>query len=448
MNNKSTKEESPLKSVLSVLGTDMFLFPFAVIIGALVTRYLGPANKGIYSFIILIYGIFPSIIMLGNTGSVRYYLSKKEYEVKEIFGSVLLMIFYFSVVACSLIYSLWYFGALGETGSKITPRQMAYILITIPIVIANLLFVRFLVGTSKFILKNKILITYRIAQLIIIATAALILDLGLTGVIVAVMIAHIINLFLYTRTISNVFDLRFHLDFNFIKKAHTYGIQLWLNELVRISNKRIDQLIIGIMLAPELLGFFAISVTVSELTQKIPGSVVQVFFNQIAKADDERRKALLERVHKLVFWTTFAGAAFLIFFGYWLIVLMYGNEFKYSYTILLFYLPGVVVYMSTRIFLQYFAAIGLPLKNALIQAIGLLVGIPLYIILINRIGVIGAAIASSAAYLTTNIVAMYLYNRHGHPVSLDMYLMKKDDWQWVGNKYNQVTSKIKAKLKQ
>jgi len=444
MSTKSKKEEAPLKSVLSVLGTDMFLFPFSIVVGALVTRYLGPANKGIYSFVTLIYGLFPAIIMLGNTGSVRYYLSKKEYEIKEIFVSVLLMIFYFSLVACTLIYGLWYFGALGETGSKITPRQMTYILITLPIVIANLLLVRFLIGTSQFVLKNKILITYRIAQMLIIVTAALILDLGLTGVIIAVMIAHIINLLLYLRVLIKKIDFR--IDSVFLKKAHTYGIQLWLNELVRISNKRIDQLIIGIMLAPELLGFFAISAVVSELTQKIPGSVVQVFFNQIAKADNERRKALLERVHKLVFWTTLLGALFLVFFGYWLIILMYGDAFKYSYTILLYYLPGVVLYMSTRIFLQYFGAIGMPLKNALIEAIGLLVGIPLYIILIGQIGVIGAAIGSSAAYFTTNIVAMYLYNRHGHPVSLDMYLMKKEDWQWVAHKYQEAFSKLKNKL--
>jgi len=200
LSTKNTKEDAPLKSVLSVLGTDMFLFPFTIVIGALVTRYLGPANKGIYSFIILIYGIFPSIIMLGNTGSVRYYLSKKNYEVKEVFGSVLLMIFYFSIV------------------------------------------------------------------------------------------------------------------------------------------------------------------------------------------------------------------------------------------------------MSTRIFLQYFAAVGMPLKNALIQGMGFLAGIPLYIILIHQIGVIGAAIASSVAYLTTNIVAIYLYNKHGHPVSLNMYIMNKDDWQWINNKYQEVFLKLKAKI--
>ena len=446
MSTKNTKEDAPLKSVLSVLGTDMFLFPFTIVIGALVTRYLGPANKGIYSFIILIYGIFPSIIMLGNTGSVRYYLSKKNYEVKEVFGSVLLMIFYFSIVACTLIYSLWYFGGLGQTGSNITPQQMIYILITTPIVIANLLFTRLLIGTSQFVLNNKILILYRIAQLSIIGTVALILDWGLTGVIAAVMAAHIINLLLYIRTILKVFDLRFHLNLSFLKKAHTYGIQLWLNELVRISNRRIDQLIIGIMLVPELLGFFSISVVVSELTQKIPDSVVLVFFNQIAKADDERRKILLERVHKLVFWTTLAGAVFLALFGYWLIVLMYGDAFKYSYTILLYYMPGVVVYMSTRIFLQYFAAVGMPLKNALIQGMGFLAGIPLYIILIHQIGVIGAAIASSVAYLTTNIVAIYLYNKHGHPVSLNMYIMNKDDWQWINNKYQEVFLKLKAKI--
>jgi len=446
MSKPTPKAEAPIKSVLSVLGTEIFLLPLAIIVGALITRYLGPANKGIYSFIILIYSVFVPLVMVGNSGSTRYYLSNREYEVKDIFGSLLLMIFYFGIVADVLLYGLWYMGWLGKTGAAITPRQITFVLISIPLTIANLLLMRVLVGTSQFVLKNKTLIAFRLVNAVLLLTFAYALNYGLTGVVAAVMAAKFAYLIIQLRVITGNYSLEFKIDRQFIKKAHTYGIQLWLNELIRVSNNRLDQFIIAFLLAPELLGFFAVSVATAELVQKLPNSTIQVFFNQIAKSNDTQRQNLLERIHKLTFWVTLLAGIFLVLAGYWLILLMYGRAFEFSYTILLFYLPGVVVFMSTRIFLQYFAASGKPMKNTWIQLSGILVGIPAYILLIGRFGVIGAAIGSTLAYFTTNITAIYLYHAQTGNFSINIYKMNKSDWKWVNNKYQQVYAKLKTKI--
>ena len=440
------KAESPVKSVLSVFGTEMFLLPLTMIVGILVARYLGPANRGIYGFVILMYGVFVPLIMVGNSGSTRYYLSNREYEVKHIFGSLLLMIFYFSIIASALLYGLWYMGWLGKTGAEITPLQMVFVLISVPFTVANLLLMRVLVGTSQFILKNKTLIAFRLVNAGLLLVFAFILNYGLTGLIAAMMFAKFVYCIIQLRIISRHYSLDFNIDRQFIKKAHTYGIQLWINELIRVSNNRLDQFIIGFLLAPELLGLFAISVTIAELVQKLPNSAVQVFFNQIAKSDYAQRQSLLERIHKLTFWVTLAGGIFLAATGFWVIPLMYGKEYEFSYTILLYYLPGIIIFMSTRIFLQYFAASGQPMKNTWIQLSGILVGIPAYFLLIGKYGVVGAAIGSTLAYTTTNITALYLYQKETSNFSINIYKMNKSDWQWVGNKYQQITSKLKAKL--
>lgn len=441
------KAESPLKSVLSTLGAEAVLFPLTIVVGALITRYLGPADKGIYTFIILIYVIFVPLIMVGNSGSTHYYLGNKEYTVKEIFGSLLLMIFYFSLIATATVYVLWYMGWLGRAGAAITSTQIILILISIPLTIANLLLMRVFVGTSQFVLKNKTVLTFRFIQLGLLILFAFVINYRLTGVIFAVMLAKAAYLLIQLRLILKHYVVDFNFDKTYIKKAHTYGIQIWLNELIKVSNNRIDQFIIGIFLAPELLGFFSISVVVCELAQKIPSTTLQVFFNEIAKSNETQRKHLLERLHKLNFGVTFLGGMFLLLTGYWLIILMYGKAFEFSYTILLYYLPGAVIFMSTRIFLVYFSACGKPLKNTWIHLSGILVGIPAYILLIGKMGVIGAAIGSTLAYFATNITALYLYHKETRNLSLNIYKMNKSDWQWVGDKYDQMTSKIKNRLK-
>lgn len=440
------KEEAPLKSVLSTFSTEVLLFPLAIIVGALITRYLGPANKGVYTFIILIYSILVPLTMVGNSGSTHYYLSNKQYQVNNIFGSLILMVFYFSLLANILVFTLWYMGWLGETGAEITNTQMGFILFSVPLTIANLLFMRVFAGTSQFVLKNKTLIIFTFIQALLLLTFAYVVNAGLTGVVAAVAVAKLTYFIIQLRLILKNYAIQFNFNGTFIKKAHTYGIQLWLNELIRVSNNRIDQLIIGIFLVPELLGFFSVSVVVAELVQKIPSSAIQVFFNQVAKSDDAQRKKLLERIHKLTFWVTILGCIFLMITGYWLIILIYGRAFEFSYTILLYYLPGAAIFMSTRIFIVYFAGIGKPMKNTWIHLSGILVGIPAYILLIGKMGVIGAAIGSTLAYIVTNITGLYLYYKETNDLSLNLYKMNKEDWQWVSNKYHETFSKLKAKL--
>ncbi len=436
------KAESPIKSVFSTLGTELFLFPVLIVAGALITRYLGPANKGIYSFIMLIFGIFVPLMMFGNSGSTRYYLSNKEYEVKEIFGSLLVMVIRFSLLANMLIYLLWYMGWLGKTGAAITTPQISIILVAIPLTIANLLLMRILVGTSQFVLKNTTTIVFRLVQAGLVLFFAYAIHAGLTGVVAGIMLAKFTYLLIQLKIILGHYHIEFTYNKEFVKKARIYGMKVWLNEIVRISNNRLDQLIIGLLLAPELLGFFSVSVVVAELVQKLPNSVVQVFFNEIAKADEIRKKELLSRIHKLTLWVTILGGVFLVLTGYWLIILMYGEVFKFSYEILLYYLPGVIVYMSTRIFLQYFGATGQPMKNTWIQLAGIIVSIPAYFLLIDKMGVIGAAIASTIGYLATNLTALYIYHGQTGNVSLAMYVMNKEDWKWAGEKYQEIRKKL------
>jgi len=444
----SPKEETPTVSVFSLLGTEVLLFPLAIIVGALITRYLGPANKGIYSFILLIYGIFPTLVTLGNNGSTQYYLSNKQYQVKDILGSILLMIFYFSIIANIAIYCIWQAGWMGETGSQITKTQMICVFFSIPPIIASMFFLRLLMGTAQFVLHNKILIIFQFVQAGLLMFFAFGLNYGLTGIVIAILFAKYAYAITQLITIFTHYPIQFNWNWEYIKESHTYGVQLWIGEVVRASNNRLDQLIIGVMLAPELLGFFSISVVVAELIQKVPQSVMQVFFNQIAKSDDKRRQELFTRIHKLVFWITILGGVFILVFGYWLIILMYGKAFEYSYTILLYYLPGIIIFMSTRTLLVYFSGIGEPIKSTRIHIAGFLVSIPAYFILINTMGVIGIAIGSTIIYATTNIYALWLYQAKTGNVSLNLYKMNKEDWQWVRSKYQKVFAKLKAKIRQ
>ncbi|MEM9886776.1 MAG: oligosaccharide flippase family protein [Bacteroidota bacterium] len=441
------KKENATKSVLSILGTNLFLTPVQLLLGILIARYLGPELKGIQSFAGVIFSFGCSIFLLGFTASIRYYISISKYKAEEILFTVLLLIFAFSAIFCGLIYNLWYFQHFGKTGNEFSDFQIMIVLIGGSVTIANLLLMRFLVGMSCFIAKNKFTIIQTLSY-ISIAFLAVFLDKGLDGVLAAFVLSKIVYAILFLSFLFSKIKPQFRFNYSFIKDGIAYGIRAWLSEIIRVSNRRIDQFIIGLFIIPEMLGLYAIAVMLSEVCQKVPQSVMQVFFNKVAVGESKRQQQqLLYKIHKGVLYTTLAGAIIFVVLGYWLIIWVYGKDYEYSYTLLLAYLPGVLFYMSTRIFLQYFSSTGRPILNVYTQLSGLIVGAICYIILLPLSGVLGVAVGSSIAFSITLVVAIYIFSKDVDKLKISkLFLFSTEEKQWYNAKGKEIIYLLKQKI--
>lgn len=421
--------------------TNVVLIPIGLLLEILISRGLGVEQRGLYSFALIIYGIILTTSLLGTTHGIRYGLSAKLFKSSEVLFTAILMGCGFSALVSGFIGTLWYFELLGATGNQYTLEQIGIIILGIPPTVFILFFTRIFLGNSEFILNNKIQIVFHLTQLSAIAILLLALKYEFTGAIIGVIFSKYLYLIILLTFIIKKYKIPFSFNIPFLKHSMTYGIKVWLMDIIQVSNKRLDQMIIGFLLMPKALGLFSVAVAISELSQKIPQAVTQVFFNKIAVSDDEKRKDLVERIHRITLWvTTFIGLG-LAAVGYWVIILLLGDEFGPAYPIMLIYLPGVLAFMTARILLQYFTAIGEPMKSTYIQGLSLLISIPLYIVLIKLYGLWGGALASSLAYISTYLFC-YLFYKHkvkGEPTS--MFLLKKEDIQWIQNRVLAIVKK-------
>lgn len=385
---------------------------------------LGPEYKGVQTIVLLIYSLVLPVFTFGVTGGVRYFLAQ-EFELKETLVSIVGIGFFYFLVNVGVLHALEWLNLLNL--EILTISGLFYLtIIGLFFYSFNNLFTRILLSLSQFVSYNRILLAYRCSYFLMIGLVYFFYSVKIKGVILAMVTSEGLHFCLLLYKILSKVKWRWRIDLVFIKKVHRYGIKVWLSEVLRISNRRLDQFVLASLLPAAALGIYAVGVTISELVQRIPQKIIPIFYNSVAlEAAEDQKKKLLARVHRVVVWLTCLSALPLVLVGFWLISWLYGHHFSGAYYVLICYLPGTVVYMGTRVMLQYFSASAQLNNMSYIQLVGIGVGLPLYYFLIPIYGVIGAALSSSVAYLLTNVVGFLLLADLRFS---DMYLPRKSDW--------------------
>ena len=81
-----------------------------------------------------------------------------------------------------------------------------------------------------------------------------------------------------------------------------------------------------------------------------------------------------------------------------LVTLLFGRSFAPAIPALIWLMPGIVMLSINTIYMNYFASVGMPLITIYSPAVAVILNIVLNIRLIPPLGIVGASIASVAAY--------------------------------------------------
>ena len=190
-----------------------------------------------------------------------------------------------------------------------------------------------------------------------------------------------------------------------------YGTRGQLGGLMSLINLRLDVAILGAMAGPGVLGVYAIASKYAELL-RLPGLAVTyvlypVFSRHGHRAATERTRALIPRA----FWFTVASAIPLALAAGVVLPVLYGTSFDgaiHPTWILLF---GLLTEGVAGLITAYLYGIGRPGLNSLAVGAGVVVTVVGDFALIPHLGVIGASVASAAAYLATTLTLVVCFHR-------------------------------------
>ena len=141
-------------------------------------------------------------------------------------------------------------------------------------------------------------------------------------------------------------------------------------------------------------------------------SVASVLLPKIAaNADSAATVQHTTRVTRLALWGTGLSAIALALLATQAIPWLYGEPFRPSVSALLWLLPGIVIFSIANVLAAYIAGIGKPRLNLYVSGVSLIITVTLDLLLIPRLNIVGAAIASTASYSVAAFLLVFFFIR-------------------------------------
>jgi O-antigen/teichoic acid export membrane protein len=206
-----------------------------------------------------------------------------------------------------------------------------------------------------------------------------------------------------------------------------YGIRAYPAGVVSFLNLRSDQFLLGYLAGTASVGVYSVAVTVAELLLFFPRSLATALMPRITGADSVSAKHMAASACRHTVGGALISAAALVPIGL-LIPVLFGEAFRPSVVPFFLLLPGLGAFALAPVLSTYFSGqLGRPIVTSLFAGMSLALDVLLVWALVPRLGVPGAALASTLAYLAT-IVVMVTYFRRLTGVSLrEMFAVKRGD---------------------
>ncbi|GAA4059072.1 oligosaccharide flippase family protein [Streptomyces shaanxiensis] len=183
-----------------------------------------------------------------------------------------------------------------------------------------------------------------------------------------------------------------------------YGARGQLGDLLFLVNMRLDFVILGALAGPAVLGMYAVASKFAELIRLPAVAVRYVLYPRFARqgprsASRDVRRLLPRAAAMTALLTPVLGGASVI-----ALPLLFGPAFQAAVLPACILLIGLAAWGAAAVSTAFLCGIGRPGVNSWAMGIGVAVTVSLDVLLIPRHGAVGAAVASSAAYLVTTVL--------------------------------------------
>jgi O-antigen/teichoic acid export membrane protein len=368
----------------------------------LLARGLGPTLKGSYSLIVLITQM-TSLLVLFGLGSANVYLGAREpKQLPTLAGNS---------VCAALILGMG--GALVTTGLTMVPRIVEYlsnngveaawvrwIVWVLPLVLMNAYLQEILRAAGDITRYNFVAIVSALLLLTGFVSTLWIWPMGLAGAVGSWVGTHVLVAGLVTYWVLRLTRGRLRVDMAYLRRSFGFGVRLYLGNVAQFLNYRLDLFLVAYFLGPLAVGLYATASALAERLWEIPHALRTVLLHRIAGAQSQQDA---QRVTTLLSRLTFAFAGVLCVglaaTSEVVIEGLYGKEFLGAAAALVALMPGVWAMSVGKLLAVHLAGSGKPEVGTYGALLALSMTLVLDLLLIPRLGIVGASVASSVSYM-------------------------------------------------
>ncbi|MDL2227501.1 polysaccharide biosynthesis C-terminal domain-containing protein [Bacteroidales bacterium OttesenSCG-928-K03] len=208
---------------------------------------------------------------------------------------------------------------------------------------------------------------------------------------------------------------KFDFDKEAIKNSFNFGWKTELSNLLQFWNYRFSMYAIPFLCGADgikMVGVFAMGISISEAIWMFSKSISVVqYSNVLATGDTLASRKETAKVSYISLFASLACVVIIAILPAKIFPFIFGADFEYVKTVILLLSPGILAISISNVYGNFFSAIGK--LNILIikSAAGLIATIILSLFLIPKLGIAGASIVNSCAYIVSSVILIVYFFR-------------------------------------
>jgi O-antigen/teichoic acid export membrane protein len=421
-----------VKSVVGTLMTRVAVLTAGVATGIITARCLGPDGQGIYALVMLLPTLIVALTHTGIGRSITYHTAKRIYPLANLLGTILVSTL--ALAIASVLVGLGTIGLLRHSCLHGVPAGL--LLLSLALIPLELLYSQslngVLLGKHKIGLYNAGALFHSLSQL----TFVIIFLVLLKGGTLAAFLAALLSLATTTAVVGVLMyrlrgGVRISLRFDRVVACllFHYGWKVQSNSLCALLHLKIDRILLNWLLNPLAVGWYSVSVGITEGLWLLSEAVSTVLYPRLASTmDDQATRRLTPLLVRSTLALTGLAALLIAFVSRPLVVLLYSEAYRASVEPLQVLLIGVVAVSAERILSNDIFARGKPMMNTVGTFAALLANVAGNLILIPRYGILGAAWSTSLSYSLNLLLKLFIYCKLSGSSAADVMIPKKADY--------------------
>jgi O-antigen/teichoic acid export membrane protein len=407
----------------------------AFVVSILTARILLPAGRAdlaLYNFAL---SLLAGSLGFGSTSSAIYFRARGEISLSRI-GLISAAQCVIAVGVCLLIVRL----DAGQGAAEFIPRSnddfFAYLLIfNLPVALINQLIFSLLASEQKYYTRNYLTLVSS-GMLLVSCTWLFVhsftperaLKILLTLTALGNTLIAIIGWSIYRRSpLDCVRAGRQVSTLGYFR----YGAINAGADLVQSLAYRADIWLVLYFLGKDALGQHAVAVGLAQTLWVLPQAAAAVVFPNVSRG--LTRLDEVARLARLSLLVVGCGAVVAALAAPWFFPVMFGREFGSSATVFIWLMPGIVIFVASKVYAGYLGGEGLVHANLLASLAGCCIGLVVAAILIPLWGLAGAGFAASISYIvTTAVMLATVARRSGLPVR-ELFIVQRGDLKQLVN---------------
>jgi O-antigen/teichoic acid export membrane protein len=400
--------------IIGVFGRDMLLYVVSIFTGVLIARNLGPEILGYWMILTLITGYAEAFARPKTDIASIYFIGKNIYSKEDVLFNLNIISLFCSLLIISIylcffnqIYSFLFIK------SSVNLRfESLIILIQIPIQFLSLNYSYFHISQENTSVYNKMTIINAWTNSILALIFILIFKLGIISLLIATIFSSLFSLIYGRSQVSPIIRKNGIFNLEIIKAMLKYSKYFYLSGILgQLQDQATKTISLKILNSSEI-SYIGQGQGIGKMLLKVTDAMNVLLFPRVSKTKEIESVIIICKAFKIAFIILFIGSLLLLFFSKFIIVLLYGEAFITSATIIKILLPGLILSGAGSTLIAYFNGSGRARSIPILQLLPLIIQLLAGYFLINRYSTKGSAYALSLGMSCYGISLIYLFQKN------------------------------------